>query len=168
MLSRRNLLKIGFAAPLCVIPNHAFADEPVRLATVASGTVAWEADTIIKNGLDKKYGLMLSVVPVAGKQSADVMLAGGEADIIVTDWIWVSRQRNAGADYTFIPYSRSVGSILVKGDSAIKSLADLKGRKIGIAGGPTDKSWILFQALAKKDLSFDLAPSIVKPFSLTR
>jgi NitT/TauT family transport system substrate-binding protein len=85
------------------------------------------------------------------------MLMGGETDVIVTDWIWVSRQRNSGADYTFSPYSRQVGSIVVPEDSAIKSLADLKGKKIGIAGGPTDKSWILFQALARKTLDFDLA-----------
>ena len=114
-------------------------------------------DTIIHNGFDKKYGITLTLVPVAGKQSADVMLAGHEADVIVTDWIWVSRQRNAGADYTFLPYSRQVGSVVVKGDAPYKSLADLTGKKIGVAGGPSDKSWIIFQAVAKKDFGLDLA-----------
>jgi len=164
-LSRRVVLKMSGLAPLLGLASRAFAAEPIRLATVASGTVAWEVDTIIKNGFDSKYGLALSVVPVAGKQSADVMLAGGEADVIVTDWIWVSRQRNAGADYTFLPYSRAVGSILVKGDSAIKSLSDLKGKKIRVAGGPTDKSWVLFQALAKKDLGFNLASDATPVFA---
>jgi len=165
MLSRRNLLKLVGAVPLVGLSNAALAAEPVRLATLASGTVAWEVDTIIKNGFDQKHGLALTMVPVAGKQSADVMLAGGEADVIVTDWIWVSRQRNAGADYTFLPYSRAVGSVLVKGDSPIKTLADLKGKKIGVAGGPTDKSWILFQALAKKDLNLNLATDATPVFA---
>jgi NitT/TauT family transport system substrate-binding protein len=97
------------------------------------------------------------MVPVAGKQAADVMLAGGEADVIVTDWIWVSRQRNKGADYTFLPYSRQVGSILVKATAPAHRLSDLRNRKIGIAGGPTDKSWILLRALAMKEQSIDLA-----------
>ena len=135
----------------------AWADTPVRIATLKTGTVAWEVDTIIHNGLDKKHGLSLALVPVGGKQSADVMLQGGEADVIVSDWIWVSRQRNAGADFTFSPYSRQVGSIVVQGNSPIQGLADLKGKKIGVAGGPTDKSWVLFQALARKEIDLDLA-----------
>jgi NitT/TauT family transport system substrate-binding protein len=155
MLSRRNLIVSSLA--FLSSSQLAFAETVVRIATLKTGTVAWEVDTMIANGLDKKHGFALSLVPVGGKQSADVMLAGGEADVIVSDWIWVSRQRNQGADYTFTPYSRQVGSIIVKGDSAIKALADLKGKKIGVAGGPTDKSWILFQALAAKDFGFDLA-----------
>ena len=39
----------------------------------------------------------------------------------------------------------------------MKSLADLKGKKIGVAGGPLDKSWLLMQALAKRDHRVDLA-----------
>lgn len=157
MPTRRTLLFASAATSLMMASSSASAEEAVRIATLKTGTVAWEVDTIIHNGLDKKHGIALALVPVGGKQSADVMLAGGEADVIVSDWIWVSRQRNAGADYTFSPYSRQVGSIVVKGDSALQSLADLKGRKIGVAGGPTDKSWVLFQALARKDFAFDLA-----------
>jgi NitT/TauT family transport system substrate-binding protein len=155
MLSRRAL--VLSSAALALSPQLARAETTVRIATLKTGTVAWEVDTIIANGLDKKHGFSLSLVPVGGKQSADVMLAGGEADVIVSDWIWVSRQRNGGADYTFMPYSRQVGSIVVKGDSAIKVLADLKGKKIGVAGGPTDKSWVIFQALARKKFDLDLA-----------
>ena len=41
--------------------------------------------------------------------------------------------------------------------SSVKSLEDLKGKKIGIAGGPVDKSWIIIQAIAKKRHGLDLA-----------
>jgi NitT/TauT family transport system substrate-binding protein len=161
MINRRHFLVAASALSVFASVDRARADnradEPVRIATLASGTVAWEIDTIIQNGFDKKHGIHLSMVPVAGKQGADVLLAGGAADVIVTDWIWVSRQRNAGADYTFLPYSRQVGSILVKATSPINKLSDLKNRKIGIAGGPTDKSWILLRAWALKQHSLDLA-----------
>ncbi len=156
-MTRRKLLFAIAAIGIALSRVSAWAEEAVRIATLKTGTVAWEVDTIIHNGLDRKHGMALILVPVGGKQSADVMLAGGEADVIVSDWIWVSRQRNAGADYTFAPYSRQVGSIVVKGDSSVKSLADLKGKRIGVAGGPTDKSWVLFQAQAKKDFDIDLA-----------
>lgn len=166
MISRRQLLFAGSLLSLLASVSTARAEQSVRLATLASGTVAWEVDTIIRNGFDKKYGLSLSIVPVAGKMAADVLLAGGNADVIVTDWIWVSRQRNAGADYTFLPYSRQVGSILVAERSSIKTLDNLQGKTIGIAGGPTDKGWILIQALAKKKHNIDLAKNAVPIFAV--
>jgi len=81
----------------------------------------------------------------------------GEAvDGIVEDWLWVSRQRADGVPLTFIPYSSSVGALMVPADGSIDSLADLEGKRLGIAGGPLDKSWLLIQALAKEQ-GVDLA-----------
>jgi NitT/TauT family transport system substrate-binding protein len=40
---------------------------------------------------------------------------------------------------------------MVPASSPIRSLADLKGRKLAVAGGPIDKSWLLLQAQAKQD-----------------
>ena len=167
-ITRRMMMLAGSAAVLLASRTQSRADDVIRVATLASGTLAWEIDTILHHGLDRKFGFSLSVVPVAGKQSADVMLAGGACDVIVTDWIWVSRQRHEGADYVFLPYSKQIGSLLVKANSPIKSLADLKGKKIGVAGGPTDKSWILFRAFAKKTLALDLEKDSEAVFAAPR
>ena len=70
--------------------------------------------------------------------------------MIVSDWLWVSRQRSEGSDVTQVPYSTAVGAIMVKEDSPIRSVADLKEKKIGVTGGPLDKSWLLIQGLAKR------------------
>ena len=83
-----------------------------------------------------------------------------------TDWIWVSRQRAEGRDYTFVPYSLSVGGLMVRPDAGIAGLADLQGRKVGIAGGPVDKSWLLLQAYARSegiDLSASMEPTFGAP-----
>src|SRR5262249_23410649 len=34
--------------------------------------------------------------------------------------------------------------------SPIGDISDLRGRKLGVAGGPLDKSWLLLQALARR------------------
>ena len=39
---------------------------------------------------------------------------------------------------------------MVPAQSNINALADLKGRKLAIAGGPLDKSWLLLQGLARR------------------
>jgi len=40
---------------------------------------------------------------------------------------------------------------MVPASSPIKTLADLKGRKLAVAGGAIDKSWLLLQARMKQD-----------------
>jgi NitT/TauT family transport system substrate-binding protein len=140
---------------------------PIRIATLKFGTVAWEMDVIRTHGLDSRHAIRIDLVDLAGKRAADLMLMGGEADVITTDWLWVSRQRSAGSDYTFLPYSRAVGAVMVAASSPLRSLADLRGKRIGVAGGPTDKSWLIIRAIALQrhelDLARDAAPVFAAP-----
>jgi NitT/TauT family transport system substrate-binding protein len=129
----------------------------LRVAVLKFGTVNWELNTITHHGLDAKHGFRLDVQGVAGEAAAKIAFQGGAADMIVSDWIWVARQRAAGKDYVFIPYSKAVGGLMVPANSSATSLADMKGGRIGVAGGPLDKSWLLLQALAKQRHGFDLA-----------
>ncbi|MGY3439303.1 MULTISPECIES: ABC transporter substrate-binding protein [unclassified Marinovum] len=137
--------------------SAALAETPVLRASVLKfGTVNWELDVIGHNGLDTANGFKLEVQGVAGGSAAQVAFQGGAADVIVSDWLWVARQRAAGKDFVFIPYSKAVGGVLVPEGSKAQTLADLKGGKIGIAGGPLDKSWLILQAYAEKAYGFDL------------
>lgn len=135
----------------------AFADTLPRLtiASQSGGTVNWELQTILHHGLDRAQGFELAVMEVSGKSAGQIAFQGGEADIIVDDWIWVARQRAAGQDMGFLPYSRAVGGLMVPADSPAQSLQDLAGQQIGIAGGPVDKSWIVLRAYASQQ-GFDL------------
>ncbi|MEJ6707327.1 MAG: ABC transporter substrate-binding protein [Amylibacter sp.] len=136
--------------------SAASASEVLKVAVLGFGTVNWELDTIRHNGFDHANGFDMEVQGVAGKSAAAIAFQSGEADVIVTDWIWVARQRAAGKDYVFIPYSKSVGGLMVAEDSPVQTLADLQGLKIGIAGGPVDKSWLILQAYATETQGFDL------------
>ena len=159
----RRLSRIVFALALVVAAGPAAAAE-IRIAVLKFGTVNWELDVIRHHGLDRAEGIELKVVGLANKQATTVALQGGSVDMIVTDWIWVSRQRAEGADYTFVPYSATVGALVVPADSPIKTLADLRGKRLGIAGGPVDKSWLLLRALARKRHGVDLDREVEKVF----
>lgn len=141
------------------------AETPVvRAALQLSGSVNWEADTIRHYGLDEANGFRMEVTDIAGAPAAQIALIGGEVDMIVSDWLWVARERAAGRDVVFIPYSRAVGGLMVPADSAARSLADLKGQKIGVAGSPIDKSWLILRAYARKVENFDLAETTEQVF----
>jgi NitT/TauT family transport system substrate-binding protein len=157
---------LGAAAlALTAMTTQALAETPVlRAAVLKYGTVNWELDVIKHHGFDTAQGFELAVQGMAGGSAAKVAFQGGEADVIVSDWLWVARQRAAGKDYVFVPYSRAVGAVMVQADSTATSLADLKGKKIGIAGGPLDKSWLILQAYAAQEHGVDLAAETEQVF----
>ncbi|NIY97578.1 MAG: ABC transporter substrate-binding protein [Rhodobacteraceae bacterium] len=142
----------------CVIAAGAVAqDLPViRAATLKIGTVNWELSTITGMGLDEKHGFHLEMQPYADNGATRIAVEGDEADMAVADWIWVARQRAEGRDYVVIPYSRAVGGLVVPQDSGAETLRDIAGGKIGIAGGPLDKSWLILRAYAAQEYDMDL------------
>lgn len=136
----------------------------IRASVLKIGTVNWELDTIKRNAFDKKNGFELVVQDYADNAATRIAVEGDEADVAVADWIWVARQRADGKDYVFIPYSKAVGGVVVPKDSTAQSLKDLDGKKIGIAGGPLDKSWLILRAYAQQEYGMDLAASTEQVF----
>ena len=140
------------AAALALAPLAACeAAGTIRVAVQKTGTFAWELAVIRAHGLDKQADLAIEVTELASPEAGKIALRAGNADIMVSDWLWVSRERELGAKLVFYPYSSALGAVMVQASSPIKSLADLKGRKLAVAGGPIDKSWLLLQAAAKQD-----------------
>jgi NitT/TauT family transport system substrate-binding protein len=131
--------------------------KPLRLASVKFGSLSWLIETVKAEGLDKKHGLNVSVVEIATNQASAVSLYGGNADMVVSDWTWALRQRGMGEALKFSPFSSALGSIMVPEGSSIKTLADLKGKKLGVAGSSLDKSWILLRAYSSKVLGTDIS-----------
>jgi NitT/TauT family transport system substrate-binding protein len=128
----------------------------LRVGVLEFGTVGWEIDTVQRLGLARKHGIRLEVVPLASENALKVALLGGKVDLIVSDWFWVATLRSRGQDYQFVPYSKAVGEVVVNPKAGIKSLGDLKGKRIGVAGGPVDKSWLIARAYARKEYGIDL------------
>jgi NitT/TauT family transport system substrate-binding protein len=147
---------------LCLHPAEAAPE--VRVGTLKFGTVNWEL-AVISDGLDQKHGFTLKPVVLADKDATSVALLAGDVDAIVTDWIWVAKQRSLGRDFTFVPFSRSVGALMVDPAKGYKTLGDLKGHTLGVAGGAIDKSWVLLQAYAQKTEGIDIAKTVDVQFA---
>ena len=138
------------------------AQENLRIGVLAFGTVNWELDVLKHHNLDKKYGFDLDVVELASKNAQFVSLQSKDVNMIVNDWIWVNTQKAKGKNFSFYPYSKATGTLLVNENSNINTLLDLKGKHLGIAGGVYDKTWLLFRAYSKSKYDIDLK-DIVNP-----
>jgi NitT/TauT family transport system substrate-binding protein len=145
MMSRLRILVM-----LCLVVGTfpARAADTLRIGSQTTGTFAWQLDVIRRHGLAESAGLDLKISEFASPDAGKLAVNGGSVDVAVVDWLWVARSRALGAKLLFFPYSSAAGAVMVKGDSAIRRLGDLKGQVLAVAGGPLDKSWLIVQVAA--------------------
>jgi len=144
-----------------LLAQPARAAEELRLALQATGTTVWEMAVVSAYGLDKEAGLHLKTTELASTEAGKIALLGGSADIIVSDWLFVARERASGRSLVFYPASTGIGAVVTK-DPAIASVKDIAGKKLGVAGGPLDKSWLFLKAYAlKQGVDLEKAATIV-------
>jgi NitT/TauT family transport system substrate-binding protein len=145
------------ALALCLILVGAFASQAqaqdksptkLRLSIQSTGTFGWELAIASAYGLDKQAGLELETTELASTEAGKIALIGGGADIILSDWLWAARERSLDNKLLFYPHSTALGAVMAKDPAAFAKPSDFIGRKLGVAGGPLDKSWLMLQAWA--------------------
>ncbi len=129
-----------------VVSASSSSANSIAVALQEGGTAAWEAAAMQDLQIDVANGIKLEIRPVADSKAGQVALQAGEVDTILSDFIWTSIQRHQGADFVIVPHSLTVGALMVMPDGPVKSVEDLKGRKLAVAGGPVDKSYLILQA----------------------
>lgn len=147
-LMRRAIALVLFAH-IAICASAAHAADRIRIAAQKTGTLAWELDVMRAEKLDTAAGLDVVVTELAAPEAGKIALKGKTVDLIVTDWLWVSRERALGGTLAFHPFASTLGAVMVRPDSGIKDVASLKGKRLAVAGGALDKSWLMLQALAR-------------------
>lgn len=130
--------------------SNAVAADRIRIAAQRTGTLAWELEVLKTHRLDRQADIDIETTQLASTEAGKVALESGSVDLMLSDWLWVTRERALGDDVVFYPYSSALGAVMVPANSPIGGIADLKGKKLAVAGGPLDKSWLLLQALARR------------------
>ena len=154
-----------FVVCLVWISQASPAEMPLRIGVLKFGSVSWELEVIRRHDLDRAEGFRIERLELATNQATQVALQARQVDAIVSDWFWVSRQRGEGTDWTFFPISTALGAVIVPAGSSLRSASDLAGRRLGIAGSPLDKSWLLLRALSRHKYGRDLNETAIKTFA---
>jgi NitT/TauT family transport system substrate-binding protein len=152
-------VKKGVAALICLLLSlsvgvHAregASGLPVLSVSVLQfGTAHWELDHILNRGLDRVHGYRLELKPVANLPASRLAVTSGSVNGAVADLLWAQSRFQAGTPYVYVPFSSQIGDIVVADNSTIRSVADLVGKRIGVAGGPDSKGWILLTKVAQR------------------
>ncbi len=166
--TRRSLMLASLTAAISLAPRgragQARAATPLRIGTLRFGSLGWELDVIARHHLAEAAGLTIEPVEFASNQAIQVGLQGGRVDMVATDFLWVARSRAGGADWTFVPFSNALGALIAPQDGAVRAITDLPGKRLGIAGSPLDKSWLILRAFASKTAGIDLDATAQKSF----
>lgn len=158
MLPRRAVLAGAAVFAASAGAGAAAAALPVlRLGVLVFGSVQWVASVILRHGLDRAQGFVLQTQHIANNDTARVALLGGSADVVVSDWLFVGAERARGIDLRFAVFSSATGALVLARNSPVRSFRDLAGRRLGVAGGPYDKSWMIVRAVARRKEGIDLA-----------
>lgn len=133
-------------------PVRAGTTELPRLtvSVLQFGTAHWELDHLRRAGLDRAQGFELDVRLVANLPASRLAVASGDVNGAVADLLWAQARYEAGEPYRYLPFSSQIGDILVPPDSDIQDVVDLAGQRIGVAGGPDSKGWILLREVARR------------------
>jgi NitT/TauT family transport system substrate-binding protein len=109
------------------------------------------------HGILSQFELQAEKLELLSPANLHLMIAERQVDIGFAGFTTMATARNEGKDLIVIHGVFSpVNMVFVRKDSPIRSLRDLKGRKLGVFGGPGSTTFVFLAVLAKKWNGIDL------------
>jgi len=149
----------GTPIPALAAPAAARSERPRQAtvkATVIEGTQRFPIYVMQTKGIADKYNLKIEEIKAAGPQALYTVMQTGDFQVSFGGWLSVALMRAQG--YKFINVYSVYGytnDVMVRTDSPLKSIADLKGKRIGVFGGPSAATTWLFRLEAVRYFGFD-------------
>ena len=149
----------AIASSLALAAGCAWAQTKLtfQLNWVAGGANAGFA-AAVDQGFYKEAGLDVTVVQGNGSANTAQLVASGKSQIAYADAVSVSQLIAKGAPMKVLStvYQSNPNSVMALKKSGIKSLADLKGRKVGVPSGSSQTTMMPLLLRANKLSESDL------------
>jgi polar amino acid transport system substrate-binding protein len=118
----------------------ALTGEPIGFRDAENNPVGYDVE--VAKRLAETLGVTLEITEVSGAVRI-TMLQSGQIDVVIAN-MTANMERAKAVNFT-IPYLRSGIKILTREDTGVKSLADLKGKKVIVGRGTTNEALIKAQ-----------------------
>lgn len=139
------------------------------LATMPPGTLSHTTASAIAKVLKEKGGLNVLVQPTAGESTLIPLVARGEADIGIANIFEMEEAKKKHPELRLIGSLHSLrGAFWVRKDSTMKTIADLKGKRVVMGFSamrtidPMIKALLATGGLTEADVKPVLVPNVVR------
>jgi len=138
-------------------------------ATMQPGTLNHTSGTAVAKVLKEKAGLNVVIQPTAGESVLIPLVSRGEAEFGIANIFEVEAARTSSPDLRLIGSLHPLrGAFWVRKDSAMKTMSDLKGKKVGMGYSamrtidPMIKAILATGGLTESDVTPVLIPNVVR------
>ena len=120
------------------------------------GTQLFPVRIMQSRGIAAKYGIDMEVLEVAAPQASYTAMQSGDIQVGFTGWIVIASLREKGFKLTNVyPMISYTNDIMVKAGSPLKSIADLKGKRVGLFGGANSATTWFYRLIVQKYYGFE-------------
>lgn len=153
MLSRIGILAVATLAAC----GTASAQVKVQIGDLAQSLNEIASRAMIDQGIDRKYGIAAEYRAYPTLDGLFTAIRGKDVDVGFGGWTAIAQFRSKGFPVTMVfPVGRGVTvDVIVPAASPIKSIAELKGKKVGTFAGAAGTATVLFRVIASKFHGFD-------------
>jgi ABC-type nitrate/sulfonate/bicarbonate transport system substrate-binding protein len=133
------------------------AQERAKIRLIVLPGSQWYAvEAMTRGGFVEKHKLEIERKNVASVPAIYTALRANAGDIAFAGWVSNLQYRAQGLDFLNIfPLTEFHNDILVRTDSSIKQMSELKGKRVGIYGGPAGTTTAMFKVQVGKFFGID-------------
>jgi NitT/TauT family transport system substrate-binding protein len=133
------------------------AAPPARIKVVAlEGMQLLPLQVMLAARITERHQIQIEVVRVGSPDGIYTIMQTGDFHVGFAAWPNVALLRSRGARITTVySTSRYTNEVMVPTDSSIRHVGDLRGKRVGVFGGPAAATTWLFRASALKVFAFD-------------
>ena len=165
----RPMLRILAALAALALSADIASAQTYGFATMQPGTLNHTSGTAVAKVLKEKAGLNVVVQPTAGESVLIPLVARGEAEFGIANILEVEAAKAGNPDLRLIGSLHALrGAFWVRKDSNMKTMADLKGKKVGMGYSamrtidPMIKAILAAGGLTEKDVVPVLIPNVIR------
>ncbi|MGN6463128.1 MAG: TAXI family TRAP transporter solute-binding subunit [Pseudolabrys sp.] len=168
-ITRRQLRSVAIGCAALLLSAGAASAQTFGFATMQPGTLNHTTGSAIAKVLKDKTGINAVIQPTAGESVLIPLVGRGEAEFGIANIFEVEGAKAANKDLRLIGSIQALrGAYFVRKDSGMKTMADLKGKRVVFGYSamktidPLAKAMLMTGGLTEKDIKPVLVPNVIR------